>query len=318
MLGIPLKQAPLYSEVADGPSDGEAFWLNTEDNIKLRVGLWRDNSNTKGTVFYFLGRASYIELCGVTASRFKSHGYDSFIVDWRGQGLSDRVSDDPDVGHVHEFADYQKDVTAMFSAAEELALPKPWFLLTHSLGATIGLQSLLNGLPVTACANTAPLWDLNLAAWKRTALIPIALGAKLLKRDHAYVPGGNGASYPLSNPFEGNRLTSDPEMYRYLIRQAEQYPRLQNGDPSIGWVNRMLATCRNLSKKTSPNIPAITFYGDGDILCDIRAIRQRMADWPNGKLTICENARHALLIERPEIRNKMVDEMSRFFYEASA
>ena len=36
------------------------------------------------------------------------------MVDWRGHGLSDRVSEDRNTIHVDWFSDYQKDVAAMF------------------------------------------------------------------------------------------------------------------------------------------------------------------------------------------------------------
>ncbi|MEO0498857.1 MAG: alpha/beta fold hydrolase, partial [Pseudomonadota bacterium] len=65
---------------------------------------------------------------------FQNVGYDAFALDWRGQGLSDRLTDDRMLGHVGRYADYQKDVAAFLEAAQDLDPPKPWFLFGHSLG----------------------------------------------------------------------------------------------------------------------------------------------------------------------------------------
>ena len=54
--------APFFSEVAKGPSGGRAYWVNTEDNKKIRLGVWE--SGNKGTIVIFPGRAEYIENLG--------------------------------------------------------------------------------------------------------------------------------------------------------------------------------------------------------------------------------------------------------------
>ncbi|MDP5362431.1 MAG: alpha/beta hydrolase, partial [Paracoccaceae bacterium] len=35
-----MEAAPLYEDIAGGPSGGVAHWLTTSDNLRIRVGFW--------------------------------------------------------------------------------------------------------------------------------------------------------------------------------------------------------------------------------------------------------------------------------------
>lgn len=100
----------------------------------------------------FPGRTEYVEKYGPAAGELAARGYATLTVDWRGQGLADRPLKDANTGHVARFSDYQKDIAALLDHAVREKLPKPWFLLTHSMGGAIGLRALYNALPVKAVA----------------------------------------------------------------------------------------------------------------------------------------------------------------------
>lgn len=128
-----MKNAPLYEDILEGPLDGQARWLITADNVKIRAAYW-NFSNSNGTIFVFPGRNEYIEKYGRTCKKIQSIGYSSIVIDWRGQGLSERLVKNKLIGHVNLFQDYQKDVNALVLFATNKRFPKPWFLLAHSMG----------------------------------------------------------------------------------------------------------------------------------------------------------------------------------------
>jgi len=152
-----LTPAPLFTDIHPGPEGGMAHWVETSDGKRIRVGHW-PVSGAKGTVLLFPGRTEYIEKYGPAASDLAARGLGTIAIDWRGQGLADRLLDDPRVGHVDAFSDYQKDVAAMLRAARALSLPRPFYLLAHSMGGCIGLRAVIEGLPVQAAAFTGPMW----------------------------------------------------------------------------------------------------------------------------------------------------------------
>ncbi|MEP3328924.1 alpha/beta hydrolase [Sedimentitalea sp.] len=308
-----MDDAPFFLQVAEGPSNVSAYWIITEDKVRLRVAHWPTEEAPKGTVFVFQGRTENIEKYGRAVDGLHKAGYVAFAVDWRGQGLSDRLTNDRMVGHVDRFSDYQKDVAAMLKAAETLDLPKPWYLFGHSLGAGIGLRALSEGLPMSACAFSAPLWDINLSAFQRFAAWPLTWAAQLIGKSHAYAPGTRGESYVLTTPFDENRLTHDLGMYEYYQNISENLVDQQIGGPSMGWLYQTLKETRSLSKIPSPDIPCITFCGAEDSIVAIPAAQDRMARWSRGKLELVPNARHDVLYETPEVRDNTMSKICELF-----
>ena len=119
------------------------------------MGVWPRGD--RGTILLFPGRTEYIEKYAHTAAAFGAQGYATLAVDWRGQGLSDRLLADARVGHVGQMCDYQLDVAAMREVAQAQELPRPYFLVAHSMGGCIGLRSLHAGLAVNAAMFSAPM-----------------------------------------------------------------------------------------------------------------------------------------------------------------
>lgn len=311
-----LNEAPFHAAIAEGPPAGVAYWLHTRDGTRLRVGLWTPGGRSRGTILAFPGRTEYVEKYGRAAADFARRGLGTFVIDWRGQGLSDRVANDPFMSHVNRFADYHEDVAAMVGAAERLDLPRPWYLLGHSMGACIGLGAVLGGLPVAACAFTGPMWGIALPRFQRMAAWSLSWAAQAAGRSQRFAPGSKAQEtrcYVLSVPFDGNRLTTDPEMFRYMVSQAEQLAGLQTGAPSMGWLFQTLQETRRLSGMQSPDVPAVAFCGEHEIVVDVLAVRDRMHRWPRGALRILRGGRHDILLERSEIRDKVIKEITDLF-----
>ncbi|UYV37771.1 alpha/beta hydrolase [Rhodobacteraceae bacterium D3-12] len=315
-----MESAPLFADLADGPDGGEAYWLNAEDGVRIRIGVWnRDGGNaTKGTVLLFPGRTEYVEKYGRTAREFAARGLATLAIDWRGQGIADRLVDDPATGHVHWFSDYQKDVKAALKAAESLGLPRPFYLVAHSMGGCIGLRALLEGLPVRAAAFSGPMWGIGMAPATRPAAWALAWGGTLMGRGHAYAPGTNADNYVATSPFDDNMLTTDQGMWDYMKAQIDAHPELLLGGPSLRWLHEALRECRALDRMDSPACPTITFLGSNERIVDTARIHSRMARWPGGQLEMVDPGEHEVMMEGPAARTRLHDRMQAFFETAPA
>ena len=311
-----METAPLFTDLANGPKGGAAYWTRTEDGLRIRLGHYAAEGPAKGTVLLFPGRTEYIEKYGMTAGAFAPVGYHSLIVDWRGQGLSDRMHPDPCAGHVEYFDDYQKDVSATLEMARKLGLPKPYHLLSHSMGGCIALRSLVDGLSVASAAFSAPMWgiviepSLRPAAWIVTSLV------KRTPLARNYAPGTAQKHYVLFNEFDDNTLTSDREMFDRMRHQLTEQPNLAIGGPTLRWLNEALIEMRTLSKLPSPDIPAICAIGSNERIVSADRIEDRMKDWPNGRLIRYDAAEHELMVERSEVRDDWLDSCIALFDEA--
>ena len=293
--------APYYADVADGPADGRALWLTTSDGVRIRAAIW-NAAGPRGTVFLLPGRSEYVEKYGRNAVDLAVAGYAILSVDWRGQGLSDRALADRAAGHVADFAEYQRDMDALILAATAQDLPRPWYLLPHSMGGCIGLRALMRGLPFHAAAFSAPMWGILMADWLRPVAQVLSSAARRFGFQHRYAPSTNARTYVLVVPFAGNALTRDPAMWAYMADQCRAHPDLAVGGPSLGWLKAALDECTALAALPSPAVPAICALGTAEKVIDIRPVHARMARWPQCRLDMYEGAEHEVLMELPATR----------------
>ena len=319
-----MEGAPLFNDIAEGPERAAAYWLRADDGVRLRVGHWAAGPAgraagqagaraCRGTVLLLPGRTEYIEKYGHAARDLAARGFDTLSIDWRGQGLADRLADDPMVGHVGRFTDYQRDIHTLIAAARGLDLPRPWFLIAHSMGGCIGLRALHEGLPVRAAVFSGPMWGIRVSA----ALRPVAnLYAALLDsfgRGSAYAPTTGPQTYVLSAPFEDNVLTTSREMWDYMVAQARAHPELTLGGPSLRWYREAQRECRALRSMPAPKMPALCFVGGHERVVDSGAIRQIMSGWEGGRLEVVEGAEHELMMESAPRRKAFFDGAAALF-----
>lgn len=308
--------APLLDDVAEGPKGGAAWWLTAADGVRIRVAAW-NREGPAGTVLLFPGRTEFIEKYGRAAGDLAACGYATLIIDWRGQGLSDRMTGDPMSGHVLHFSDYQHDLAAMTDAARRLDLPRPWHLLAHSMGGAIGLRAVMQGLSVETCAFSSPMWGIQISHALRPVAWSLAWGSRQLGMSHFYAPGTGSDHYVLAEPFETNKLTNDREMYDYMARQLSIHPELGLGGPSLRWLHEALRETRDLSQRPSPTLPCLTILGSDEQIVDVPRVRDRMARWPGAHLEMVEGGRHETLMDRPEMRNRLFGMLCTFFGQSA-
>ncbi|WP_297781034.1 alpha/beta hydrolase [uncultured Roseovarius sp.] len=311
-----MHEAPLFDDVAYGPEGGAAWWLTAADGVRLRVGLW-NRQGPKGTILLFPGRTEYIEKYGRAATHFAGCGYATLAIDWRGQGLSDRLTEDAMAGHVHHFIDYQQDVIAMSEAAKRLDLPRPWYLLAHSMGGCIGLRAVIEGLDVQSCAFSSPMWGIHMAQALRPVAWSLSWGSRQLGMSHRYAPGTAGEHYVLAEPFETNKLTNDREMYDDMARQLRAHPELGLGGPSLHWLHEALRETRDLARLPSPALPCLTILGSDEQIVDVPRVHERMAQWPGGHLDVVPGGRHETLMDTQDMRKRLLQQLCDFYGSAA-
>lgn len=307
-----LEPAPFFAEVADAPDGAEAYWATCEDGVRIRLG-WFPKQDARGTVLLFPGRTEYIEKYGRAARDLAKRGYSTLCIDWRGQGIADRLLPNRLAGHVGAFADYQLDVAMALAAADHLGAPGSRYLIAHSMGGGIGLRALHEGLPVKAAAFSGPMWGiqmhypLRVLAWGLSSLaIPLGMG-------RLFPPATQGPHTMVNDPFEGNLLTRDRDMYAYMIAQLKAHPDLGLGGPTLQWVNLALKETRALASMSPPDLPTVTFLGTDEKIVDPARIHSLMSRWRGGKLEMVQDGEHEVMMEVPASRQAFFDSACALF-----
>src|SRR4249919_3548359 len=102
------------------PEDVVTGMLKARDGVSIRFARWHPPTGRKGTVCVFQGRAEFIEKYFESVRELRARGFAVAILDWRGQGLSDRALADTRKGHVKSFDQYGIDLSTFM---QEVVLP---------------------------------------------------------------------------------------------------------------------------------------------------------------------------------------------------
>jgi lysophospholipase len=311
--------APFHQLPGDTSRPADAYWLTADDGVRLRIAVWDSrDAPVRGSVLLFPGRTEYVEKYADFALSLAAAGYTVMAIDWRGQGMSDRLQADPRPGHVGEFADYQRDVIEMVVAATEMELPQPWHLLSHSMGGCIGLAALHDGLPVRSAVFSAPMWGINLRQMPHRLALGIAyLAGRLGHGGRAAQRGRAADTYMLDEAFSANLLTGDIDEWCRLLRQAAAWPDLMTGGATFNWVSKALNECTRLAGLPALDLPSLTIFGTDEQIVSTAAIRARVAAWPQARLLEIQGGKHELIMCTPERRQRFFEATLAQFAEAS-
>ncbi|WP_161862146.1 alpha/beta fold hydrolase [Algicella marina] len=264
----------------------------------MRIAIW--NGGAKGTVLLFPGRTEYIEKYGPVVSRLTGWGLNAVVIDWRGQGLSDRPISGKSIGFVENFAEYQDDLLTVLEADPVKALPDPRFVFCHSMGGCIALRALIDGLDVKAAVFSAPMYGIQVPLEAASKAL-ISLGPSL-GLGRSFAPGSGNHTYVSTVDFRDNVLTSDEPTFRRLQDHAKLAPELCLGGASFRWLHSAFREMAELESLPPPTVPSLTFLGDKERIVSPSMIRKLATRDANSELVICPGAEHEIWMERPEIQ----------------
>jgi lysophospholipase len=183
----------------------------TRDGLNIRYALWPRTADRRlGTVCLFGGRGEFIEKYFETITDLRRRGFAVAMMDWRGQGGSDRLLKNPRKCHVEDFADFDKDLGQFMSEIVLPDCPAPFYGMAHSMGGHILLRSALTKVCwFDRIILSAPMIDILPEFTKSTALRYLIEAQVLFGFGDRYVPGGKPQPFELE-PFEDSKMTSDP------------------------------------------------------------------------------------------------------------
>lgn len=248
-------------------------------------------------------------------------GYDVYALDHRGQGISDRLTENSQLGHVDHFDDYFADLNTFVSTVVDTSAYQHCFMLAHSMGGTIATRYLQEyNHPFSALALSAPMYGIHVSRWLRPIVYPLAQILDLISPKPTYAPGQVGY---YAKPFTNNPLCQSQTRYRWFRDLYEQKPEMKLGGPSSRWIwqgMKAARACRTSTDKLT--IPTLLMQASADNIIDNSAHDQfchamTQSDQQCKKIVI-NGARHELLFEQDKYRNQSLNAVFAFFNQHSA
>lgn len=290
------------------PAGATVGTLRADDGVTLRFARWdATRGPRRGTMCLLPGRGEFIEKYFEVVADLRRRGYAVAMLDWRGQGGSERLLANPRKGHVRSFADYERDLIRFMKDVVLPDCPPPYLAMGHSMGGNVLLRSAtLAGSWFDRMILTGPM--IGIAQEKLGMPQPVARAlaevATMAGLGKAYVPGGSDRSEE-ARPFAETVLTSDAERYNRTKAIIETAPHLALGSPTIGWLRAGLRSCATLTRPDFPRqirVPLLLVSAGADRIVSLPDIATLAKGLKIGAHVTIAASCHEVLMERDEIR----------------
>lgn len=254
-----------------------------------------------------------------------SRNFGFWVLDWVGQGESDRLLDDQNKVHSLGFEQNVKDLRQfIFDYVKPAAVHPdvgrlPVILIGHSMGAHIGLRYLHDNTEnfIRAAALSAPLICIRQFA-KYPAFITKIISQYMRLFPTSYIPGGAKTAELAREASPGTGFySSDPERDQLHKTWFEVSQKLQVKGPTYKWLYETLRSCAILQKKSYLQkiiTPILVATAGKDYIVSSQATQKLAATLPHGEWLDITDAQHEILMERDEIRNVFLKNFDEFVH----
>jgi len=301
-----------YNPIPGKPKSGH---IEVEVGVFLRYALWRHKSSSgKGTVLVLQGRTEYLEKNFELVKALYDQGHDVLAFDWRGQGGSSRLLENPKAGYVDSFDEYVADLMAIIA---QVGLPDcraPLHVLGHSTGTLVALLAAPRaGNKISRMVLTSPLLGLNnqkLSQGKikliAGALVSFGLGEVLMTER---------VQNDLRRKFDGNIYSSDRKRYLRSVQFSQDHPELCIGGATASWI---FAACKAMEEVMEPdfirqiNVPILIINAGDDKVVNNAASERFASQLRLGSSLTIVGAQHELWQEQDIYLEQMLAAFNAF------
>lgn len=290
-----------------------SFWA-APDGWQLRRFDWPSAApKPRGSILFQGGRGDIFEKYLETFHHWHDQGWTITSFDWRGQGGSGRLTDDPHVGDIDRFGTYLADYGAFWQ--EWVATtPAPHVAMGHSMGGHLVCRALAKVIAEPdAAVLIAPMMGLHAPIsagfGERVAEIAMRLGNPQRRAWKSNEKPGTTDSRP-------SLLTHDPDRYSDEPWWWEQKPEIKLGPPSWRWVVRAFESTRRLRASRRVKLvrtPVLVLVAEADKLVRAADAIKVAGLLPDARLVrFGKESAHEILREVDPVRNRALGEIDIF------
>ena len=297
------------------------------DNVRINYASFINKIENRPAKCLIIssGRSeSYLKYKELSYDLF-NHGYSVFLIDHRGQGLSQRLLTDSHKGHVDSFQYYVDDFKTFI---DDIVMPhcqesKP-YLLAHSMGSAIAARY-MQDYPdrIQAAVLSSPMLGFN------SGSVPEFIAESVLKvsaqlnqwfdENPWYFLGHKDFT---QHDFSKNNLMHSPLRYQLFTQLYADTPEIQLGGVTVKWLTESQAALEkifnSIDKITTPTY--VLQAGEDSIIknqaqdefCQ-QLQKLQPHSCPDGKPLIIAGAYHELFFESDVYREQALNAVIEWF-----
>ena len=280
--------------------------------------------STNPSIIIVSGRCeSYLKYQELTFDLYRQ-GYNIFILDHRGQGLSGRLLSNPHKGYVRKFQHYVDDLRYFVEKVIINDCPSKPYLLGHSMGGAISVRFMQDAPnAIKAAVIASPMIGFN------SGFVPIKMaeniiaGVSALNSLISKTPWYFGGQKDYSAlKFTENNLTHSKPRYKSFVDLYQKNKGIQLGGVTVHWLKESIKAQEEMFRKlpllTTPTFllqageDSIVSLQAQTIFCrELHALHPQSC--PNGLPFKIEDAFHELFFEVDEIRDQAIVQTINWF-----
>ena len=315
------------NEIAHFWQQGNFSSFSGVDNVRINYASFINNIENRPAKCLIIssGRSeSYLKYKELSYDLF-NHGYSVFLIDHRGQGLSQRLLTDSHKGHVDSFQYYVDDFKTFI---DDIVMPhcqesKP-YLLAHSMGSAIAARY-MQDYPdrIQAAVLSSPMLGFN------SGSVPEFIAESVLKvsaqlnqwfdENPWYFLGHKDFT---QHDFSKNNLMHSPLRYQLFTQLYADTPEIQLGGVTVKWLTESQAALEkifnSIDKITTPTL--VLQAGEDSIIknqaqdefCQ-QLQKLHPHSCPDGKPLVITGAYHELFFESDVYREQALNTVIEWF-----
>ena len=289
-------------------------YFDGADGVKIAYKTFKVK-NSKGTIVIVSGRTESMIKYQELIYDLSENGFNVFIYDHRGQGLSGRTQNiDSQLGDVEYFNNYVKDLKYFVEHIVKKQIKKKPFLLSHSMGGAISSLYLEKyGDDFKAAVMSSPMHQPSIGGTLTTDLV-CSFYVKERQGRVAYVIGTSSYDDAFDE-LDYKIYTQSIRRYALVVDAYEKYPLAKIGGPSSRWLAQACQYSKlSISNAYKIKTPILLLSAGEDKIVNEKA-QQEFCDNVG---SLCqaysvENSEHEIFIQRDSIRNRALVKILNFF-----
>ena len=278
----------------------------------------------KGVLVICPGRAESALQYAEFVYDFRNIGFDIFVLDHRGQGISDRFLADRMKSHVDDFSFYIKDLSNFILNHVKPENYPTSVIMGHSMSGAI-ISGYLEKFPnkFSKVILVAPMIQINTAPYSEFVALPFAKALELGGQAENYAPGQEAITkfreLMFSEIVNMNRNPGTHSEARYNLKKQliHKFPENSVGGATVHWVKTSLEWTRYFRMKNNLfHVPTLILQATQDNIVMSQAQSQLCARSANNcRLEPIKNAWHNILMESDLYRDNALNLIKSFLME---
>jgi lysophospholipase len=289
-------------------------YFTNHDSARIRYGFIR-SPNSTATIVLVTGLTDTGETYFETVQDFMRRGYDLWLMDWRGQGGSDRYLAEREKTHSLGTNHDEADLAQFISLVLKEKPTRPLVLMAHSFGGLIALRYLHDhpsevdlavlGAPALSLLDKSPTWVSRPVI---AAMVGLGFGKAYAKGQGDWDHSETHFTDPLLQSHDLERVRLQPAWFK-------ANPELRAGGPTWAFVREFqrtgfLVTKRKYLKEIQT--PILIGSALDDKIADPALHKRVCSVLPHATLFTIPDARHCVFHESDQFRDPWLKAIYQF------